>query len=223
MKDKGNAAYQLTLLALSIYVLVVLFLDAFVVSNPQIRSVFQYIDLAVCLVFLADFFVNLFSARNKLGYLKWGWIDLLSSIPLVDPLRWGRISRIVRILRFLRSIKSTKVLLNQLQKSRYQSVTFAVILITFVTYTVCSALILEFESRADGAIQSAKNALWLSFLNIMNAKVAITQAQTTGGMIITVLLNKTGLLLFAYFNAMIFAWLIGRRINQRDSGVLGGV
>ena len=29
----------------------------------------------------------------------WGWLDLLSSIPMVDALRWGRLARVLRIIR----------------------------------------------------------------------------------------------------------------------------
>ena len=34
-------------------------------------------------------------ARDRRRYfVTWGWIDLLSSIPTVDALRWGRIARV---------------------------------------------------------------------------------------------------------------------------------
>ncbi len=95
-----------------------------------------------------------------------------------------------------------------IQASKFQSLTLVVILITFVAYTVCASLILELESGYEGGRNTANKALWWAFLNIMNAKVSITQAQSTGGMAATVVLNKIGLLLFAYFNAMIIAWLI---------------
>ena len=92
MSERGTALYQLTLLVLSLYVLTVLVIEAFFVSDPETRQVLQYIDVMVCLVFLSDFFVNLYVAPKKLEYLKWGWIDLVSSIPMVDPLRWGAVS-----------------------------------------------------------------------------------------------------------------------------------
>ncbi|SER21198.1 voltage-gated potassium channel [Amphritea atlantica] len=213
MKEKGGAVYQLFLLALSIYVLIVVFFETFLITDPEVSLILQRIDLCICFVFLGDFFVNLYHANNKISYLKWGWIDLLSSIPLVDPFRWGRLARIVRILRFIRTIKSLKLLVSSIQASKFQSLTFVVILITFVAYTVCASLILELESSYEGGINTANEALWWAFLNIMNAKVSITQAQSTGGMVATVVLNKIGLLLFAYFNAMIIAWLIQKRVS----------
>lgn len=216
MTEKGNAAYQIFLLCLSIYVLFIVFLETFLITDPEISKVLQRIDLCLCMVFLGDFFYNLYFAKSKLSYLKWGWIDLLSSIPLIDPLRWGRLARIVRILRFFRTIKSLKILFTSIQNSKFQSLSLIVLLTTFVAYTACASLILEFERGHSGGITTANDALWWAFLNIMNAKVAITQAQSTGGMITTVVLNKIGLLLFAYMNAIIIAWLIQKRIAVKQ-------
>lgn len=211
MKEKGGAAYQLFMLSLSIYVLIALFLQEFIITEPETKKLLTYIDFSVCFFFLADFFINLFTAQSKLQYLKWGWIDLLASIPLIDPLRWGRLARIVRIIRFLRAIKSLKLLVQTLHASKFQSLTLSVILITFVTYTISSTLILQYETESGGSINTAQAALWWAFSNLMNAKVQITQAHTIEAEIITIILNKVGLLIFAYFNAVIIAWLINKR------------
>ena len=216
MKEKGSAIYQLFFLALSVYVLVIVFVETFFVSDPEVSSVLQRIDFFICLVFLGDFFVNLYSAKSKLSYLKWGWIDLLSSIPLIDPLRWGRLARVVRILRFFRTIKSLRSIITSIQKSKFKSLTLVVVLVTFVAYTVCSSLILELERGYGSEISTANEALWWAFLNIINAKVSITQAQSFGGMVATMVLNKIGLLLFAYFNAIIVAWLIQKRVTVKQ-------
>ena len=215
MKERGNALYQLFLLGLSIYVLLALLVEAFLVTDPEIRKVLQFTDLLICAVFLFDFFVNLYSAENKLGYMKWGWIDLLASIPMIDPLRWGRMARIIRIFRFMRAIKSIRYLLLILQGSKAQSLSLIVLFITFLSYTMCAALILEFETGYASEINTAESALWWSFLNIMNAKVSLSVAQSYEGMVITVILNKVGLVLFAYFNAIIIAWLLQKRMDVR--------
>lgn len=213
MKEKGSAVYQLFLLALSIYVLIVVFAETFLVTDPEVSLLLQRVDLSICVVFLVDFFVNFYKGESKLKYMKWGWIDLVSSIPLLDPLRWGRLARVVRILRFFRTIKSLKLLISSILSSRFQSLTLVVLLITFVSFTACASLIMEFEKNSVGGISTANEALWWAFLNIMNAKVSISQAQSTGGIIATVILNKIGLLLFAYFNAIMIAWLIQKRVD----------
>lgn len=217
MQEKQSPIYQLFLLALSIYVLCIVFIETFIITDVEISLILQKIDLFICMVFLGDFFINLYHAKNKLAYLKWGWIDLLSSIPLVDPLRWGRLARIVRILRFLRTIKSLKILLISIQNSKFQSLTLIVLLVSFVAFTLCAALILEFERNYSDGINTANEALRWALLNVLNAKISITQAQSTEGMVATVVLNKIGLLLFTYINAIIIAWLIQKGTSMKST------
>lgn len=215
MSERGSAIYQLFLLGLSIYVLTVLVVESFLIDDSEIRLVLQYIDLSICMVFLGDFFVNLYSAKSKLEYMKWGWIDLLASIPMVDPLRWGRVARIVRIFRFIRAIKSIKLLVQALHRSKIQSLSLIVLFVVFLSYTTCSALILEFERGYGSSISTAGSALWWSFLNIMNAKLSVNDAKSSEGIVLTIILNKVGLLVFAYLNAVIIAWLIQRRVEVK--------
>lgn len=211
MREKGSPFYNLVLLFLSVYILIALLVEAFLVEDAEIKQVLQYIDLVVCIFFLLDFFINLFSAESKLKYMKWGWIDLVSSIPAIDPLRWGRISKIVRIVRYLRAIKSIKVLLSSLHTSKIETLSLCVFLTVFIAYSLSSAFILDFEREHSSGINTAESALWWSFLNLMNAKTAVTQALSPEGITMTIILNKVGLLLFAYVNSLIVAWLVIQR------------
>ena len=104
--------------------------------------------------------------------------------------------------------------------SKFQSLTLVVFVVVFFSYTVCASMILEFERPYNSPINSAEAALWWALLNVLNAKVALTQAISPEGILATVLLNKIGLLIFAYINASIVAWLISRRTDtnqQRDT------
>ena len=213
MTERGSAAYQLFLLFLSIYVLSTLAIEPFI-EDAEIRRVLQFVDFGICLVFLLDFFGNLYRAESKLGYLKWGWIDFISSIPMIDPLRWGRLARVIRILRFLRTLRSGKELLRAISQHRIQAISLVVVFLTLIAYATCSSLILKYESEAGAAINTSREALWWGFLNILNAKTSIDQAITAEGQILTIVLNKVGLLLFAYLNALIISWMVGVRTRS---------
>jgi voltage-gated potassium channel len=213
MKEKGPALYQLILLVLSLYVLTILIVESFFIQNPEIKKILQFIDFLICLIFLGDFFVQWYAAPNKKAYLKWGWIDFISSVPVLDPLRWGRLARVVRIVRFLRAIRSMRILWGLLVESKVQSLTLVVFIISFLVFTLSAGFILEFERSYESEINTAEAALWWAFLNIMNAKTSLDQAKSPEGLITTIILNKAGLLLFAYFNALIIAWLINHRQN----------
>lgn len=211
MIETGSPLYQLTLFVLSIYVLVALLAVAFIVHDAEIHCVLQYIDFGVCLIFLTDFFVNVYKAESKRENLRWGWIDFVSSIPAIDFLRWGRISRVVRILRYLRALRSMRILLQRIKTSRFETLTWSVFLIVFVSFTLSAAFILEFERTYGSTINTAESELWWAFLNLKNAKASISQALSPEGIIITTVLNKIGLLVFAYLNSMLVAWLVLQR------------
>jgi voltage-gated potassium channel len=121
---QADAAKRLSLLEiitllLSIYVLIALLIQALFPLTPDAVALLDWVDLFVCVVFLTDFFVNLARAPSKRAYLiKWGWIDFLSSIPMLPAFRVGRVVRIVRVLRVLRAFRSAKNLLVYLLRVR---------------------------------------------------------------------------------------------------------
>ena len=186
-------------------------LEAFVVKDDAIVDVLRYMDLVACLFFLLDFFINLVTAPSMRAYLKWGWIDFVSSIPALDTLRWGRLSRVIRIVRFFRSLRSIRQIYTAFREARIQSLTLIVVLLTFLSYSLCASLILHFERGLNPELDTAGDALWWALLNVMNAKITIASVVTREGQILTMVLNKIGLLLFAYFNALIVAWLVSKR------------
>ena len=226
MKEIRSPLYNIVLIILSVYVLSALLAEAFFISDPEIKRVLQYIDFIICLIFLSDFFYCLYQAESKLDYMRWGWLDFISSIPAIDPLRWGRVSKLVRILRYLRAIKSMRILLTNLHASKYETLSLCVFLVVFLSFTLSSAFILEFERNYESELSSAEAALWWSFLNLMNAKASINQAVSPEGIVMTTLLNKVGLLLFAYLNSMLIAWLVVQRQGaaaQRVEKIEGNV
>ncbi|WP_201777827.1 ion transporter [Thalassomonas actiniarum] len=217
MKQQGSPLYNLVLIFLSVYVLATLSIEAFLIEDQEIKQVLQYIDFAVCCIFLCDFFVNFYQAESKSQFLKWGWLDFISSIPAIDPLRWGRVSKVVRVIRYLRAIKSIKILVKSLHVSKYETFTLSILLIVFVSFTLSSAFILEFERSYNSSINTAESALWWAFLNLMNAKTSISQAVSHEGIIMTTVLNKVGLLLFAYVNSMFIAWLVVQKRTDLET------
>jgi len=107
---RANHRKSEIVVALSIYVLLAFLVQRVFALSSQTSEILNLVDTAVCAVFLADFFVQLGTARNKLRYLRWGWIDLISSLPMLPVLRWGRMVRIVRVVRVLRRLRAAKVL-----------------------------------------------------------------------------------------------------------------
>lgn len=207
-----HPAWQLCMLVLSIYALASLSLETFFITDPEIASVLSTVDLLICLVFFLDFLTLFFTAADKRRYmLRWGWIDLVSSIPMVDPLRWGRLARVVRVLTILRAIKSIRVIGDSVKTSPFETLSVMTFIVVFVSFSTSAGLILEFERGFDSKLTTSTDALWWSFLSIMNAKGGFYLPVSPEGILNTVYLNKIGLLLFAYINGSIVAWLVSNR------------
>ena len=99
LHDEKWAGYNVLILLVSLIAIGMLTIGVVVELTPSARSLLAYADLIVCIVFLADFIVSLIRAPNRWHYfVTWGWVDLLSSIPVSDSMRWGRAARVVRVL-----------------------------------------------------------------------------------------------------------------------------
>lgn len=86
----SSPGYQLFMLVLCIYALGALGVQAVIRIDPAINVIVDYADYAVCTVFFLDFIFSLWRAENRWRYfVTWGWLDLLSSVPIVNAARWG--------------------------------------------------------------------------------------------------------------------------------------
>ncbi len=102
--------FALLMLLLSVASIGILVGLAAVRGDPEITRVLEHADTAVAVVFLVDFVITFLRAPSKRRYFfTWGWLDLLSSIPLTPVLRLGRLGRILRLVRLARSIKAIRV------------------------------------------------------------------------------------------------------------------
>src|SRR5262245_18233388 len=104
---ESSAAYLIFMLALSLFALDSVAALTLFQPSAEPRSILNYADTAVCLLFLLDFAITLARSKHRLRYFRtWSWLDLASSIPAVEPLRWGRAARALRIFRLFRAIKA---------------------------------------------------------------------------------------------------------------------
>ena len=68
--------------------------------TPHEIQIIDSIDLAVALIFMAEFFTALYFAYNRRSFFKSHWWELLATIPFTNPA-----TQALRILRILRVIK----------------------------------------------------------------------------------------------------------------------
>jgi voltage-gated potassium channel len=171
--SKRSNAYELFILVLTVLSLGIMVVLVLPVSQAT-RQLLTVYDNAICVVFLVDFFGNLFGAPTKREYFigRRGWLDLLGSIPSLGffkytaLLRLARLSRLARITRLLRGQKKRE-LIDDVLTHRGQYAAFISVMAALIVLVVCSILVLQFESRsADANITTGGDALWWALVTI---------------------------------------------------------
>ncbi|MBN2382207.1 potassium channel family protein [bacterium] len=208
--------WQIAMLFLCVYVLGALFVNTVFRLPSETSALLNRIDTFVCLVFIGDFVFNVIAAKSKLGYLKWGWIDLISSIPNIHILRWGRFARIIRILRILRGIRSTKLILKFFFANRAKGTFASVAMISFVLVVFSSIAILNCETSPESNIKTASDALWWSFVTITTVGYGDFYPTTLLGRIIAAVLMTAGVGLFGTFTAYVASFFFQQEEEEEE-------
>lgn len=201
---------NLLILVLSIYVLVALMFDTFLQLPPEVSRLLLLIDNIICIVFLVDFLKRLYQADNRLQFMKWGWIDLVSSIPMLDFMRVGRAFRLIRLFRILRAFRSTKFLIQHIFKRRAKGALTAAAIIAVLMVIFSSIAILQVETDANSNIKTAEDAIWWAYTTITTVGYGDRFPITTEGRLIAMVLMTVGVGLFGTFTAWLASWFMGQ-------------
>jgi voltage-gated potassium channel len=149
----------------------------------------------LCVLFAVDFVRDLKAAENKLKYFfTIGWLDLLSSIPVIHELRFARLFKLVRIIRV---VKSIKLLVDFMKSDKRQSVYAIILLMITLSIIVTSASVLHVEQHAaSGNIKTAEDALWWTFITVTTVGYGDYYPVTNTGKVIASILIVMGLIGF---------------------------
>lgn len=205
---------NLLVLVFSVYVLVALLIDSFFNMPAEVSKVLDLVDNGICVFFLIEFSIRFYKAENKLKFMKWGWIDLVSSIPNVDFLRAGRTLRLIRLLRILRAFRSTKHLVTHVFQNRVQGAFTTVVILAALLIIFSSISILQFETAPDSNIKTAEDALWWSYVTVTTVGYGDKFPVTTEGRVVGMILMTAGVGLFGTFTGLISSWFLGDKKRE---------
>ena len=215
VKNENKLGYlNILVIVLSIYVLIALLIDTIFKLPPEVSRVVNLIDNVICIFFLFDFCIRFYQAESKLKFMRWAWIDLISSIPTLDFLRAGRTLRLIRLLRILRAFRSVRHLVNHVFKKKTQGA-FTTVSIVAVLMLIFSAIaILQVEDDPNSNIKTAEDAIWWAYVTITTVGYGDKFPVTTEGRIIAAILMTTGVGLFGTFTAFIASWFVAERKEE---------
>ena len=206
--------FQLGILVLSVVTLGAIAADAFVVLPPEISKILQGVDLVACGVFFVDFVVRLSRAESKLGFMKWGWIDLLASIPTIDALRLGRFVRVFRVIRVLRGIRSLQHLVAMMFAHRAHGGLTSVAVVMFLLVATSSIGILICERGEQANIKTAGDAVWWSVTTVTTVGYGDRYPVTPEGRIVAGCLMIAGVGLFGALSGIVASVFLGKPAEE---------
>lgn len=198
--------FNLLIIVLSIYVLLALLIDTFFKLPVEIQRLLLIIDDTICIIFISEFFVRLYKAENKRKFMKWGWIDLISSIPAFPFARVGRLFRLVKLMRILRAFRSVRVLIHHIFKNRVRGTMTTVSLVTILVVIFASISILIVEKDPNSNIKTAEDAIWWSLVTVTTVGYGDKFPVTTEGRLIGIVLMFAGVGVFGTFTGYIASW-----------------
>ncbi|MFD2936483.1 potassium channel family protein [Spirosoma flavum] len=211
--------HQFIMLVLSIYVVIALLIRELVSIDEQNRQLLDHIDTGICFYFLYDFFLRLYQAPDKWQFLRWGWIDLLASIPALDWFRLGQLVRVVRILRMVRSFRSIREFLHYFFRDKANGTLAVVLLSSMLLMTFGAIAILYVERVPEANIKTPSDALWWAFVTITTVGYGDRFPVTTTGRLIASVLMVAGVGLFGTFTGYVANFFVEDEQEQTENDI----
>ena len=216
--------FQVVVLILSVIILGAMGAETLLDIPASIKRVLAILDTAICVVLLVDFCYRFYQAESKLAFMKWGWIDLIASIPNVPWLRAGRLVRILRVIRLLRAIRASQKLSAVLLRNKLQTGAASLAMTALLVVMFSSVAILICEKDVPNAnIKTGEDAIWWSISTVTTVGYGDVYPVTTEGRIVAMFLMVAGIGLFGVLSGLAAAFFVGpkqRSIVREEDRIL---
>ncbi len=211
MKTNEERHHRLNLwdwlvLVVAVVSLFLVLLETFLKIPVSLLPLLRDLDRFSCLLFLADIVVRWRRVKWGSSFWRWGWVDLLASIPFDPAFRSLQAIRIYRFIRLIRVLKKLSALTNG---TSLNEKLLALPGIAFVMVLFSTMLMVEVERAAPNAtIKSGGDALWWALTTVTTVGYGDTYPVTTEGRIVASALMLIGIALFGSMSAIVTSKLI---------------
>lgn len=191
-------------LVLSVLLIVFISYDTFKGINFLENHFYMTFQLWVCIVFMIDFFVELFFAPKKWRYIGHRIIFFLISIPYLNIVSIFDIHLsvealyLVRFIPLLRGALALSIVFGYFSKNAITSFFMSYIVILVMIVYFCSLIFYQYEQAINPQVQSYWTALWWSCMCCTTSGCSISPL-TVEGQIVAVILPITGMIIFPLF------------------------
>lgn len=216
-------SYTIFMLVLTVFSLLIMVLLLLPLNEATLTALVAF-DNFICVIFLADFAVNLARSHPKRDYFtaRRGWLDLLGSFPAINAfpatglLRLARLSRLARNGREL-SGSNRRRFIRDVLANRGQYAGFITILSAFLVISVSTLLVIQLESGAAGAtITSGADALWWSLVTITTVGYGDEYPVTVLGRWVGIFVMLAGVGIIGSLASILASFLVPQPTTQAE-------
>jgi len=211
--------YDIFITAVTAIALINMVVILLIPIHPAIQEILQIADWAICTIFLVDFFRSLLLADNRMRYfLRWGWLDLLGSIPSLPVFR---LLRIIRTFRTFRELSGSRFRLRDVPRMMNERQAESTLMVTAVAVILVvtigsSAIVMAEEHVQDAQIQTGGEAVWWAFQTISTVGYGDYVPITGTGRAIGIIMMLLGVSVFTVLTSYLATTFLTQRNRQAD-------
>lgn len=208
MKTKVIDFLHILILLLSIFLIVEITIDTFQNVSFIMEPSYLKIQFWICIIFLLDYFIELFLSSRKVHYMLTNIPFLLVAIPYSNILDYYSISLSLEASYFLRFIPlirggyAISVVVSWLSSSKVTGLFTSYITLLLSIVYFCSLIFFVLEHSVNSMVATYGDALWWAFMNVTTVGSNI-YAVTATGKVMSVVLAGLGMMLFPIFTVYI--------------------
>lgn len=201
-------AMRILVLVLSLFLVITISIDAF--NNvPFYNSAgFMYVQLWICILFMADFFIELFMAERKWAYFGSHLLFFLVSIPwnyIFDHfgiIFMPQVEYLIRFIPLVRGGFALAIVVGGFSYNRAASLFITYLATLIATVYFGSLVFYVFELGVNPLVTDYSDALWWASMDATTVGSNII-AVTPVGKVLSVLLAALGMMMFPIFTVYV--------------------
>ena len=193
--------------------------------NPALET----LGTTIWVIFIADFFLRLAVAPEKLAYVRRNWLTAISL--LVPALRVFRFARVFRVLRFGRAARGLRLfrILSSLNRGMRalglamgrRGFGYAVVLTIIVVFAGAAGMYaFEKDNAGGGGLNDYASALWWTAMMVTTVGSEYWP-QTVEGRVLCLILALYAFAVFGYVAATLSSFFIERDAASSDAETAG--
>ncbi len=199
--SRHEARWELGMAVLAIAFVVV----GFLTEEPGASRIYGTVDVALTVVFIAEFGSRFLASFDRRSYLRGHWIDLVALVPSV---RGIRVLRVLRLLRLVRAFTGVFRFVSQIERLALHRGLAWLVVAWLGVMVICSVALYVAENGTNAAITSPLDALWWGVVTLTTVGYGDVYPVTPEGRIAATVLMLLGIGLFGGITATVTSYLI---------------